>query len=1186
MNQIAELFQKDIHRNINGVIKVGQLDDANIRQELEEYIITKELNRYFQTFFERYAETLGKPTDKIGVWISGFFGSGKSHFLKILSYLLENRQLGDRQALDYFERERIRDAIVQANITKAARSSTDVILFNIDSKADASSKSSKDAIVKVFQKVFDDYLGYFGTVPAIAEFERHLDKQGKYDAFKSAFYKVSGTQWTESRDAWAFYQDEISQALQQSLGMSEESATRLLDLQEQNYSLSVEKFAKTVKEYLDGKGKQHRLLFLVDEVGQYIGENSDLMLNLQTVVEDLGVHCQGRTWVIVTSQEAIDEITKHKLKGRDFSKIVGRFGRPLSLSSANTDEVIKLRLLKKSDAATQSLAALYQQKTAILRNQINFIDCADLPGYDSEQDFISTYPFIPYQFNLLQKVFTQIRLMGAAGKHLAEGERSLLDAFQIASKVVAGEALGALIPFHLFYLAVEGFLDGGIRRVIDQAAENSQLQHGDLDLLKTLFLIKYVKEVRVNVENLTTLSLTEIDQDRIKLKEEVEKALTRLEKQTLIQRIGNEYTFLTYEEQDIGREIKNTPFTPAEITAKLQNLIWDTIFTDKKFRYDKRHDYGFNRKLDEQTCGQQTHDIGLHIITPYADRYQELSEDNYCLLETGSGQEVMVRLPNNSQLFDELDELVRTEKYLRQKNTVNLTLTAQNIIRDRGTENGHRRERLQQMLETLITRADVFACGNKITHDRSDPKKVFYEGLIYLINNVYTKLNYIDSGFETEQEITQAFLREHQQQDITGKVFNSAAHQEMQTWLNDEAKIHRQVTIKTLIDKFNARPYGWSEFDILGVMAELVNQGKVEIRHAQSSVNPRESGFVAQLRSRRGLTEYTIRLGEIINPTSVKIAKDLASELFTVAPAKDPQKLYEDYLKGLNDQKSKLEGWKAQIKQDKLPFLERVQSAIDLLTNLLSKDSAASFFDTVRSHREDLENYCEERQQLTSFFNGQLKLFLQAREDLAKLEPELHHLNDPDLNQRLETVKQILSHKDPTKRIPELPLLLEPIKKKVAEALGNYSHSIAKKTNKVKEDIARYVADTYTQVADALDIDSLQEKVDRVSNNGNGVKTLDSAIARGTQLDNLYQSSLQEIDRQAADILQKREQAAEDSPISLCITVKPVVFLQLSEVFPKNVIETPEDVDEYVGALKQALLTKIHQNYRVRINQG
>ena len=169
---IAELFQKDIHRNINGVIKVGQQDNENIRQELEEYVVTHELDKHFRAFFERYTNALSNPTDKIGVWISGFFGSGKSHFLKILSYLLANRQLESSRAFDYFNEERIPDPILLAKIEQAARSFSDVILFNIDSKADANNKNDKESITKVFQKVFDEHLGYFGTVPAIAEFER------------------------------------------------------------------------------------------------------------------------------------------------------------------------------------------------------------------------------------------------------------------------------------------------------------------------------------------------------------------------------------------------------------------------------------------------------------------------------------------------------------------------------------------------------------------------------------------------------------------------------------------------------------------------------------------------------------------------------------------------------------------------------------------------------------------------------------------------------------------------------------------------------------------------------------------------------------------------------------------------------------------------------------------------------
>ena len=104
---IAELFAKDINRSINGVIKVGQQDDTNIRQELEEYVVTEELKKHFYTFFGRFAESIESPTDQMGVWISGFFGSGKSHFLKILSYLLENRSVGNNRALDDFDSQRI-----------------------------------------------------------------------------------------------------------------------------------------------------------------------------------------------------------------------------------------------------------------------------------------------------------------------------------------------------------------------------------------------------------------------------------------------------------------------------------------------------------------------------------------------------------------------------------------------------------------------------------------------------------------------------------------------------------------------------------------------------------------------------------------------------------------------------------------------------------------------------------------------------------------------------------------------------------------------------------------------------------------------------------------------------------------------------------------------------------------------
>ena len=175
--KIGQMFAKPIDRDLKGVIKVGQDDDLNIKQELEEYVVTRELQKHFRDFFDSYKRGITGNTDKMGVWISGFFGSGKSHFLKILSYLLENKVVNGKSALEYFEEdEKIKDRMVLADMRLAATVPTDVVLFNIDSKGEQSGKQDKDAIVSVFLKVFNEMQGFCGAIPFLADLERKLSE--------------------------------------------------------------------------------------------------------------------------------------------------------------------------------------------------------------------------------------------------------------------------------------------------------------------------------------------------------------------------------------------------------------------------------------------------------------------------------------------------------------------------------------------------------------------------------------------------------------------------------------------------------------------------------------------------------------------------------------------------------------------------------------------------------------------------------------------------------------------------------------------------------------------------------------------------------------------------------------------------------------------------------------------------
>lgn len=419
--KIQSMFQKDIDRPINGVVKVMQDDQQSLKDELSEYIITKELRRHFATFFDNYVKAIDTPTDKIGVWISGFFGSGKSHFLKMLSYLLSNKEVDGKHAFDYFA-DKFDDPMMYATVQKCVRIPTESILFNIDIEGPIN--KDKTAVLRVFAKVFYNHYGFYGEDLKVAKLERFIDKQGKTEAFRAAFKEVNGDEWVNARDSAAFFEDDVVEVLQSVLGMSETAARNWFN-GEENADMSIKQLVSEIKEYVDSKEGNFRLLFCVDEVGQYIGDDGDLMMNLQSLVEEIGDKCRGKVWVMVTSQEAIDSVVK--ITGNDFSKIQGRFNTRLSLSSSSVDEVIKKRVLAKTEDADHLLQMEYEKEASGLKSLFAFDNpILDIKGFTSAAEFSATFPFVPYQFIVIQKVLAEIRKHALGDTKTSQGNRTII----------------------------------------------------------------------------------------------------------------------------------------------------------------------------------------------------------------------------------------------------------------------------------------------------------------------------------------------------------------------------------------------------------------------------------------------------------------------------------------------------------------------------------------------------------------------------------------------------------------------------------------------------------------------------------------------------------------------------------------------------------------------------------------
>lgn len=615
---IRDMFADDINRKINGVIKVDQAADDVIEQELNEYVITRELKKHFITFFNYYGDAFDQPTADMGVWISGFFGSGKSHFLKMLSYLLENKEVKGIRSVERFRKKFEDDPATFMLIDRATKGQTETILFNID--IEGFSNKDKTAVLRVFAKMFYNHLGFYGENLKVAMMERYIDQQGKTEEFRRVFEEKKGKPWLEMRRAFAFNGKFIIPTLMEVLDMSEDDAKTWFN-DKTATEISIAQLVEDMKAYVDTKPANFRLLFMIDEVGQYVGTDTDMLLNLQSLTEKIGSECEGKIWVICTGQEAIDEIIK--VRADEFSRIQARFKTRLSLSSSSVDEVIQKRILKKKSEATTDLETVYEQNDSVLRNLFSFSgSILDIKGYSGPREFTENFPFVPYQFIIMQKVFAEIRKHGNSGKHLSGGERSMLSGFQEAAQKIQEKDEYALVPFFRFYDTVHTFLDGSIRRVIERcqkAADNGDgIEQQDVDVLKLLYLIRYIDDIPSNLDNIVILMADDIRVDKIIMREAVRGCLDRLMSQNYIGRTGDTYNFLTDEEQDIQREIRDTNVDTASIVERIAQMIYGDIFTTKKFRYGK-YDFAFDQMVDGITVGMATGGMRLRFLTVATD---------------------------------------------------------------------------------------------------------------------------------------------------------------------------------------------------------------------------------------------------------------------------------------------------------------------------------------------------------------------------------------------------------------------------------------------------------------------------------------------------------------------------------------------------------------------------------------
>lgn len=1165
--KINQFFQKDIHRNIETVIKAD--DRENISDEVAEYVITHEIGNKIRDFFSSYNDYSGAN----GVWISGFFGSGKSHLLKILSYVLENKEFDGYFSGELFSEKIENDHILKADVISATKIPSESILFNIDQQAQITSKANQDAILKVFYKVFYDHQGFYGFQPHVAEFEFWLKKNDQLEDFIAGFNQRSETPWEKARNDYfdPKVTDTLAEVLGELNGKDATSYENILDQLEDKSKQSIDDFCERVMEYIKSKGPHFRLNFFVDEIGQYISDNTKLMLNLQTIAETLATKTKGRSWILVTSQEDMEKVVgdMNKSQQNDFSRIQARFKVKIPLTSANVDEVIEKRLLKKSPDASELLKGLYDKEHAHISTLISFSDSGvQFKGLQGDKDFVNKYPFLPYQFDLFQQCRRSLSAHNAfQGKHASVGERSMLGVFQQVIKSIGNENEKTLVGFDKMYEGIRNELRGEIQSSVILAERNINSEFA-IRVLKTLFLVKYFSNFKPTKRNVSVLLINSMEMDLKAHEANVQEALNLLENQSYIQRNGEIFEFLTDDEKDIEQEIKDTDIDEQAVTQQLKELFFDEIIKDNKIQYiDNKQSYDFTSKIDGAIIGREK-ELAVEIISENNPDYSNLT---YLASQTMGSPIMRLLLPPNAIFIKDLKMYLKTNKYIKQNQTTSVKVERRRILQDKQVQNAERRRNLILLSNQLLAGSDVYINGTKQEMGaNSDGKSRVVQGFQILVKTVYSNLRMLGITTYTEDTIKQ-ILYSTQNDLFKVEQTLTEAEQEILTIINRRKMRSDRTSLSDLKDILGSKPYGWYPNAVWSVTAKLYKRGQIELKQDSNILEDRDA-LQAFLNSAQ-YSNTLVQVQEAEDPQAVRALKTLYADFldescpFTIG--KEIAISFKEKLKEVIQETDKF-----YVQRSDYHFLTSLEAPLEKMRNLVSKDYM-QLISQVKSYQDELLDFKEMLlDPIRRFMNSdQCKIYQDIRNTLNGDQSNFEYVEGNEL----ETLKNLLNHNEPYNGS------LIRNAKAANDSLSDKVHDKIDEERKLNFS----AIDTYvSQLKNEEDFEKLSasEKAEILMPFAEETKKVQSqryiAVLRENRnriKNELFTKQLNEIYRLA----HSSYVGVNEAPSEEIIKVVPIGSLKV--IFHENQLKTEADVDAYVEALRNEFKKQIKENKRISL---
>ncbi len=839
---IKTLFANRIDRRIEEVIKVDQTDEEVIRNEIEEYVVTDAIRTHYTGIFDAYRETPNKPHEGIAIWVSGFFGSGKSSFAKMLGLSIGNRTVAGESAAERFA-ERAGDKKLQV-LLRAINEQipTHAVIFDVST--DRGIRSGNQTLTEIMYGLFLQSLGYAKDLD-LSELEIGLEERGQLTRFEDEYRRLFKKEWSAEKGKVAFALSEASKVLHSLEPDTYPMADSWVKAVKNKADITPGKLAERASELMKRRKSGHSLIFVVDEVGQFVARDVQKMLDLQAIVQSLGVKGRGKHWVVVTSQEKLGELVSGlDDKKIELARLMDRFPLQVHLEPSDISEVTSRRVLSKNAAAETALAKLFDEHRGRLTEHTRLTADIKLPEL-SRESFIDLYPLLPYQIDLIIQIVSGLRTQGGASKHVGGANRTIIKLAQQllinpAVNLADGE-LGDLVRLDQVYDLVEGNIGSEVRAKI--SAISKELTHPlAQSVAKVICLLQYVKSVHRSAENIAAALHPSVSGDSQLAS--VKEALRELETAHKVRRGDDGYRIPTPAEDDWERlrnGINPKPGDSHRLYSEVLSAFWQpqpshTLFDTKTFKA------GLAIHGREVTSGDMMFQV--HLAEDGKD-FDALASE----LRTRSQQErkhVFWAIALTDSIDRETVELFRSKEMLARKERETKGEDTPALIAEERVRLRRHSDELRRLLRAACLSGRIYFRGNdRSPNDRAvDVGKTAAEVLGQVLPEVFDRFKEAAAKATDVKKGTDAlFTAENLQglpsvfgsigllRDEKGKtVFRteSGPLKEVLDRIEERANYGDTASGRYLTDEFAKEPFGW-EFEVVRLLVlSLLRAGKIE----------------------------------------------------------------------------------------------------------------------------------------------------------------------------------------------------------------------------------------------------------------------------------------------------------------------------------------------------------------------